>query len=278
MRKLFLILLSVLVVSIFLFGCGGNGSQMDDTPISDIATAQIGEIVKLGTYNGKPIEWNIVYKEEGLCLLVAKDAVVEKPYNNEGGSTSPSSDLYSANEWSKCSLRKWLNEDFYNNAFSDEAKNYIVKCNLTNDVSEAYTKSGGENTEDKVFILSFSECDKFLYSYSNDLLDIGGKEYWLRTPSGTNGLSTKVCDGYLWAKKELSEKVDVSVGVRPALWVSDKGIKKTSLNVPAASHEKNSDPQYSPDDFGYYDYDGNGQISDDEFQDAVEYYMDENGY
>ncbi len=273
MKKCTLIILLSLILIIALAGCGSSGPKQEDTSISEIAGTSIGDVVKFGDYNGKPINWFVAEKEEGLYLLVSNSVIDQKPYNKEGGSTDSSSELYYANEWSQCSLREWLNGEFYDSAFSDTAKEYIVKCKLKNDVTEAYNKSGGMDTTDKVFILSYSECNKFLYP--KDLLNIDGDEYWLRNPSGTNVLSARTCNGRI-SDTNLSEKVETSSGVRPAIWVTDKGIERTELSVSAATKERSSSSSsYDPDNFGYYDHDGDGQINDEEFQEATEYWMDQ---
>ena len=49
------------------------------------------------------------------CTLLCKDILPElKPYNSKKNDIT----------WEKCTLRKWLNNDFYN-SFSEEEKSFI---------------------------------------------------------------------------------------------------------------------------------------------------------
>jgi hypothetical protein len=64
--------------------------------------------------------------------------------------------------WEQCSLRKWLNSSFYNTAFNESDKNKIIMSKLVNDNNPEYGTSGGNETEDKIFILSAKEAKKYV--------------------------------------------------------------------------------------------------------------------
>ena len=51
--------------------------------------------------------------------------------------------------WEKCTLRKWLNEDFLESSFDAKEKNAIIKSNDEN--------SAEKENEDYIFILSETE-------------------------------------------------------------------------------------------------------------------------
>ena len=76
--------------------------------------------------------------------------------------------------WQKCSLRQWLNSDFYNGAFSDSERPFIQtvtnsnpkwldfdddKLGATGITTGGY---GGNPTEDNVFLLSVPEIIKYM--------------------------------------------------------------------------------------------------------------------
>ena len=74
------------------------------------------------------------------------------------------SKLYNENDkyvtWEKSSLRAWLNKKFINTAFSDEEKEKINITEIVNQDNPVYGIEGGNNTFDKIFLLSLSEVSE----------------------------------------------------------------------------------------------------------------------
>ncbi len=101
------------------------------------------------TSNGpEPIEWTILDENENGILLLSRYALECKPYNNNSDDTT----------WETCSLREWMNNDFYNKAFSNDEKKLINTTHLVNEDNRKYGTDGGNDTEDKVFALSILEA------------------------------------------------------------------------------------------------------------------------
>ena len=71
------------------------------------------------------------------------------------------SDEYIPVTWSDCSLRKWLNDGFYNTAFSDSEKGIIQTVKNTNPDNSVTGAKGGPDTEDKVFCLALDEAKSY---------------------------------------------------------------------------------------------------------------------
>ncbi len=115
--------------------------------------AEVGDVITFGTYeqdnnsdNGKEaIEWIVVSKEDGKLSVISKDYLDSKPFN-EGG--------YKACVWKDSSLRRWLNGEFYKNAFTDEDKAKIVEETLKTLAGKDEFKS-----TDKVYLLVKTDCD-----------------------------------------------------------------------------------------------------------------------
>lgn len=100
----------------------------------------------------EPIEWVILDENENGTLLISRYVLDAAPYN----------DNYEEEvTWETCSLREWLNNDFYDTAFDDEMKLHINTVTLVNDDNQMYGTSGGNDTSDKIFILSVSEILKY---------------------------------------------------------------------------------------------------------------------
>ena len=110
----------------------------------------VGDIIKFGNYyindskNKEPIEWRVLEVSNDRALLITKDAIDRKPYNNELRGIT----------WEECSLRQWLNYEFINQAFSKEEQNEIILTNISNPNNARYGTRGGNNTQDKIFLLS----------------------------------------------------------------------------------------------------------------------------
>ena len=104
------------------------------------------------------IEWLVLDSfDDGSWLLLTRDCVEVMPYNNE----------YADKTWENSSLRKWLNDEFYNQAFSTKEKENIFLAKLTIEDNKGYDTVDGNITEDRVFLLSVAEARKY---FSKDIL------------------------------------------------------------------------------------------------------------
>ena len=124
----------------------------------------VGDSVLFGTYeqdnntsNGKEdIEWEVLAKEGDKLLLIshyALDCQRFNPYNDGEFVT-----------WETCFLRRWLNETFITEAFSTGEQSIIQETKVPADANPRYSFSSGNDTTDKVFILSAAEANKYFSS------------------------------------------------------------------------------------------------------------------
>ena len=185
------------------------------------------------------IDWIVLDKKDGKVLLLSKYALDCKPYN-EGAAEAT---------WETCSLREWLNDDFLKTAFSAKERSRIVSTSLENKPNSEYGNDGGNDTEDKVFILGEEEYDKYsgiegvyicsptLYAVSeggfvsdgsgaNGAANRGSTLWWLRAPGGNQDMAMSVCtDGLKEDGYPVDPLYDESyecpgVCVRPAIWIT----------------------------------------------------------
>ena len=133
-----------------------------ETPITQ-SFDTIGGIVTFGRYeqdgneeNGpEEIEWVVLDVQDGKALLLSKYGLEAKPYNTE----------YTDVTWETCTLRAWLNSDFLNKAFSAEEQSAILTTTVDNSSSQGYNdliSIDGNNTQDKIFLLSYAEANRYL--------------------------------------------------------------------------------------------------------------------
>lgn len=132
--------------------------------------------------------------------------------------------------------RYWCNEIFYKEHLSEEEQARVLLSYLTNPDNPRSGITGGDDTEDYVFFLSFEEVEEFLptsadrkayfttYSH-NQPLEYGTNEpvYWLRSP-GHNRISAMI----VWAEKGILDYLGSDVGhnnvcYRPAMWITIGG-------------------------------------------------------
>ncbi len=198
---------------------------------TNLANAYVGDVVQFGAYeqdadssNGKEIiDWVVLDIYGDSALLVSKYALDCKPYNNEKVDTT----------WSNCSLRKWLNYEFYQEAFTEDYQDLILPTKVATYDNPLHNTTGGTNTTDDVFLLSYDEA--YFYFSSNYDRKLYPTEYalrmgvetmeestcwwWLRTPGIYNIDTCGVhVDGTV---DDLGCYVDnAQAGVRPAIWVT----------------------------------------------------------
>ncbi len=136
--------------------------EVDEEVIQEIRqrlqVAEVGDIVEFGTYlqdfdYPTAIEWIVLEKNDDELWLLSKRGLDAKPYDTSGESTT----------WGNCTLREWLNNDFYNTAFSKEEKRMIPKQYVPPHKNPHYPEVDPSNgTIDKVFLLSIVEVEQYL--------------------------------------------------------------------------------------------------------------------
>ncbi|MCQ2515186.1 MAG: DUF6273 domain-containing protein, partial [Ruminococcus sp.] len=198
--------------------------------------AKVGDMIIFGTYeqdnkitNGKEaIEWRVLAKEGNKVLIISEKALDCQQYNSSWTDVT----------WETCTLRKWMNKDFYNSAFNAGEQTIIADTKVTADPNPSYSTNPGNDTTDKVFLLSIDEAYKYFssvedrkcvptaYAISNgaDTSSSFTKNgeatccWWLRSPGGDYGFAAIVnYVGLIGGKGDFADYSDYCV--RPALWI-----------------------------------------------------------
>lgn len=121
---------------------------------------RVGEHVFFGTYpqtasgtDNTPIEWIVLARKGNKVLLLSWYGMDAMPYNTKMTDVT----------WEKCTLRTWMNGTFYNKAFTATEKKAIETTTVSNAKEQgSWGIYGGNDTEDKVFLLSYAEANKYL--------------------------------------------------------------------------------------------------------------------
>jgi hypothetical protein len=196
-------------VYISTFGQTGAAEAPASTPPASLAA---GGSVTWGAYAGKPLEWQVLEARDGKALLITKGIVDMKAYNTAYGKVT----------WEDCTLRKWLNSDFYNAAFSFAQKESIEETELVNNSgAEQGTPGASYTTRDKVFLLSVDEARLYFADDAARVSMYNGEVvgWWLRSAGSVTNSAALIRESGDVYVSGVSVSGD-SVGIRPALWVS----------------------------------------------------------
>lgn len=123
------VMLAVLLVLLLVVLKSVKAKKVNEQ-VDAIKKAKIGDTVKFGSYeqdnnliNGaEAIEWIVLDKKDGKYLLLSKYCLDAKPYNTELEQVT----------WETCTLRNWLNNDFYTTAFSQKERGCIATTTVRN--------------------------------------------------------------------------------------------------------------------------------------------------
>lgn len=181
---------------------------------SDYYNSLVGKQIKLGEYNGHNT-WRVLEVNNDKALIISEYCLEARAFH----------DAYEEVTWESSAVREWLNDTYYNIAFNDNEKDVISSTVIFSEDNPIYGTSGGNNTSDKIFLLSINQVHKY---FANEKASMAtyGKEYdnmeacWLVRNPGNS--STSIC--YVGKNGEIDtfgrNVCDVSVSVRPAMWIS----------------------------------------------------------
>lgn len=181
----------------------------------------------------EPLKWRILDPASGLLLA---ESVLDAPafsnyaYRVDSEDASYSFDYYIdaehtvfSSDWEHCSLREFLNTTFYSTAFTSLERTLLGEVELENKVTvNGNERYNGNNTTDKVFILSANEIgyDEY-YGLSNALRKKNGTDY-----AHMHGLFSGTLDVGMGAQYYLRNPVSAGT----VTYVSEKGVIAAGVN------------------------------------------------
>ena len=198
----------------------------------------------------EPIKWRILSENDGKALILAELILDSQEFHPSTSSHTENGKTIYANNWEYSTIRKWLNETFYNVAFNDLQKALIVATELNNKTTAPDGSSNSyatcqNNTTDKVFLLSYTDMLNTSYGFnsnsgnydtarrkktsdyaqvqgaytSTDSRYLGNGWWWLRSPRDDDGIyaSGVYCDGDVRSNYHV---LRTNSGVVPALTIT----------------------------------------------------------
>ena len=206
-------------------------SIYDKYKVEKLKVAKVGDYVFFGAYeqdnntsNGKEyVEWLVLEIKDGKALVISKYALDCQQYNTSCTDVT----------WETCTLRKWLNNNFINSAFTADEKAMIPMVTVSADKNPDYSTKPGNATQDQVFLLSITEANKYFNSDSarqckpTEYAVAGGAYvgssngncwWWLRSPGlYQDGAASVDIGGGVGVSGNYVYRADGAV--RPALWI-----------------------------------------------------------
>lgn len=160
----------------------------------------------------QPIKWRVLSVDGDDAFLLADQNLDAGSYNKS----------YTDVTWETCTRRSWLNgygassnvdsidyssDNFIDAAFTSAEKNVIRQVTVVNEDNPYYGTEGGNDTKDKVFLLSIAEASNASYGFNSTfdtdsktrvatntayvagksgISGVGKADYcWLRSPGGS---------------------------------------------------------------------------------------------
>ncbi len=179
----------------------------------------------------EPISWLVINEDGEYATLVCNLIIDSQQYDYD-------SDGYD-NNYAQSTIRAWLNDNFYNTAFSELQKR-IIKTTLVDNSAESTENSENpnacENTLDKVYLLSCVEMEEWFdffdeakrkqptdYAksqgtsiYTNQGGYYGNGYFWLRSPDATEDTVWTV---YFIGATDVQKVYYITMGVVPVIQI-----------------------------------------------------------
>ena len=211
-----------------------------------------------GGYNIDPIKWRVLENAEGQLFLISDQNLDVFQYHTDRVNVT----------WKTSTMRSWLNgygasentggdsgtdytnDNFISTAFSEKEQAAIAETIVVNDDNPDHSIEGGNNTTDKIFLLSIAEANNSSYfaddnsriatntTYVANGGKIGGNMYsagtgdywWLRSTGFSDDCAANVNgDGGVYSR---GPNVDnKNRAVRPAFHLDLKSVLFTSAAV-----------------------------------------------
>ena len=208
-----------------------NVKKREKQELENSKKIEEGQIIEMGGF-----QWIVlnVVKSKGKALLLSKDCVSygaydDTRYNNTEGMSTIGKFVFKLTGgqektyiddvvWANSGIRSFLNTSFYNKFFSDEEKARILKTNISTTGKRSNHTYGGEDTSDRLFLLSIEEFKKYMYPGESSIALYMGTNYgwWLRSPGIDNETVASIDTN---GEIDMYKYQFADCGTRPAMYI-----------------------------------------------------------
>lgn len=190
------------------------------------------DYIKFGRYPqenssvNSPIEWLVLERTQGKILVISR-------YGIDSGRYNCREESYAIN-WQNCTLRRWLEEEFFMKAFNSEERSLIQTTRFGREDGFGYENS---HRGDHIFLLSIAEAERYFVDdidrcckpthyaclecsyrrYSDDIDQ--NIWWWLRSVGSSEGYAACVHDGGVINDRGRFMG-DKGIFIRPAMYIN----------------------------------------------------------
>lgn len=156
MKKIVGVSLIAVMLVCMLLGCAKSPNESKYDLSEELRECMIGDTILMGKYRQTrrekdgvdPIQWTVLAREDKKVLLISSYIIDYQQYNSKNGEEEVEV------AWTTSSIRQWLNETFYENAFSSSEKNIILQSTV---YDAPFEEGVSRYSLDKIFLISAEE-------------------------------------------------------------------------------------------------------------------------
>jgi len=169
-------------------------------------TPIIGGAMQFGDYT-----WRVLDIQNDKALLLSEEILEQRAYHP----------CYAGVTWEHSELRKYLNGDFYN-LFDAADRDKIAETKMSNPDNLWYGINGGNDTNDKIFILNLEEVDLY-FGNSRDYLNKRRKRY-------DNGKWIEDDEGWIFSNAHDGSRIAKHNGLASFWWLRSPGYSDCTVS------------------------------------------------
>ena len=197
--------LSLLLCLIFVFLLTACGEKPEESVQYDVGFfLNFGSYSKSEELEPEPLKWKIIAEESGIVLLVCTSPVAFMKFFDNTADRG----------WENSPIRHFLNNEFFETAFTEEEKDRIYPRTI---ITEGDVGIANASTHDRVFLLSEEEVIKYFPS-ELERNEISG---WCRSYGGR----THIEHGRIYTisyTNDFEYEILYGADVYPAMWTKVK--------------------------------------------------------
>lgn len=183
----------------------------------------------------EPVKWDILEVENETLILIANLILDQEQFYSSDNEREISGDLIYPNNYEHSVVRNFLNNDFYDQAFTTNDKTKILTSSIDNSsktTNSVLNHYASKDTEDKVYLLSYDEVKNKYYKNPNEIatnssdyakvlgiyISNNYSKWWLRSPYDAYAQNVNTISAL--GDTDTDAVDDVDIGVRPVLKIN----------------------------------------------------------
>ncbi len=123
-------------------------------------------------FKWEPIEWKVLEKKDGKAFLMSNVILDAQHFYKDQSDRDLSGGTVHPNNYKESDIRAWLTGTFYEAAFDELDQSLIIETTVDNSAASSSDATYVcENTQDKVFLLSYQDVINPAYGFVEDIYE-----------------------------------------------------------------------------------------------------------